>query len=27
MGQVERFFQPNPPWWVRKNPTQSITRV
>ena len=26
MGRVERFFQPNPLWWVKKNPTQPNSR-
>jgi len=24
LGQVEEFFQPNPLWWVKKNPTNPV---
>ena len=27
MRRVEEFFQPNLPWWVKKNQTQPITGV
>ena len=26
MGRIERFFQPNSPWWIKKNPTH-VDRV
>ena len=27
IGRVEKFFQPNPLWWFKKNPTQPITNT